>query len=1538
MNGITHQYYLDGSQIIAEMRTEGGVEHLLYYLCDETGSPLGMQYRTSNYASGTFDFYFFEKNLQGDIVAVYNSNGKKICTYTYDAWGNCTTTRASGITSLESQIASSYNPFRYNSYVRMSIPHPQDVTSAYNYAELKQFFYAEEGTYTFSVSINRWSMRSDAKVQLLVYDEAGDIVAESAPAYAYDTSYSMSTLWERISVTFDTNEYCISNGWYVGIRLSYTGTNTTSYSSVYVDSAMLEKGRGVSSYSLLDNGCFEKIDSGWITQNSSIVYQASNAFDSDGVLKVTGQPTKAANAKNTTKFLAPEAYDYDHNEVFADGPMNFVVSGWARATSVKTEYPDNYKDNTAKTPNFALKVVFHYLNTDVTSTHYIPFNDRVTEWQFASGAVSTQPDSNGNYRYVTSMDVYCCYDYNSGTAYFDNISVSKCNDIVSHYYYNEMGYLTTAGSEGGNGVSYEYSDNQTDISNIITTDNNYETQYDEKHRIKLTYDKNYPNNYKTEYTYDSYGNVTSTKMTSLGSSPRIISNSSMYSTNSNYFGALLTETDATGAVNRYFYDGKARLVGVCDAKGNGLIYHYNNFGQLDYAQVATYNSANNSMVAGNQIDIYNGYDEKGQLTSIETDSATYSYLYDSFGNNTEIKVNGQSLVQYIYAANNGKLLQKNYGNNHSVSYLYDGVDRIIGICYNGSQSATFTYSYNAGGQVSEHKDLKNDLVYTYNYDGSGKLIQTTAKSISSNKVSYTVKNTYDDQGRLSSVFNYYTDTKAAPLSYTEYSYDEAGNLTVVNLGGTSVSWQYEYDELGRLSKKELNKTYDNNTYITQNYNYKNHNGTYTSGQVSNTVLHDSAGDTTTEYSYDNAGNISKITIRLNGTITSEYSYEYDAKGQLVRENINSQAAPSYSTYKYTFTDGYDDSGNLLYKRKYPYTQASDLSGLRYTETRYAYQGDTSVDRWNDLLTSYNNQTITYDAIGNPVTYGDNIDYTWDGRQLVQYHYYAEWYDEYEGTSISETTTTYTYNADGLIATKTYDNSLVWEYCWDGNKLVRIAEYSLYGGKHMIVDSRYYYDAEGNPCAFRMFEFNSDGTQSSNAIYYLGTNLQGDVIAIYDKDGTKIYTYEYDAWGNIVRKTSNNGAYASAYNPFRYRGYIYEAEAGGLYYVNSRFYNPKWGRFMNADVPELSAAEPDSVLRYNLYAYCLNNPVNLTDKDGTWPSWATKLIVGTAVIAAAAVLVVATGGAAAGPLGCFAVGALKGAVVGAAIGSATGAVTGAVGHRIKTGSWEGAGEAALNGAADGYMMGSITGFISGGMTSNQCFAAGTLIATANGLIPIEDIQPGNFVWATNPETGETELKPVVQLFRNETDEWVHVTVNGEEIVCTSEHPFYSPVKGWTAACQLRAGDILVLVNGEYVVVEQVQHEILENPETTYNFEVDDFHTYYVGKESVLVHNLCVKQVDTSGTGQVHHPFSRKIVNAASNNPNLDGIVTRQSGTLKALNKAAHQGYQTWHRNFDNAVVSWLGKNPTASVSQFTGFMNKLYSSSTAVARFGKVLFY
>ena len=77
----------------------------------------------------------------------------------------------------------------------------------------------------------------------------------------------------------------------------------------------------------------------------------------------------------------------------------------------------------------------------------------------------------------------------------------------------------------------------------------------------------------------------------------------------------------------------------------------------------------------------------------------------------------------------------------------------------------------------------------------------------------------------------------------------------------------------------------------------------------------------------------------------------------------------------------------------------------------------------------------------------------------------------------------------------------------------------------------------------------------------------------------------------------------------------------------------------------------------------------------------------------------------------------------------------------------------------------------------------------------------------------------------------------EITTTPEHPFYVPQKGWTGAIHLRAGDMLVLSNGEYVIVEKIEHELLESPALVYNFEVEDFHTYYVSEYGVLVHNSC-----------------------------------------------------------------------------------------------------
>jgi RHS repeat-associated protein len=103
---------LNGTQIVSE----AWGNYLLIYLYDESGAPIGLQYRTKSYAANVFDTFYFEKNLQGDIVAIYNASGEKIGSYTYDAWGNCTVTVVSESTTLEKNIVRSYNPFRYRGY------------------------------------------------------------------------------------------------------------------------------------------------------------------------------------------------------------------------------------------------------------------------------------------------------------------------------------------------------------------------------------------------------------------------------------------------------------------------------------------------------------------------------------------------------------------------------------------------------------------------------------------------------------------------------------------------------------------------------------------------------------------------------------------------------------------------------------------------------------------------------------------------------------------------------------------------------------------------------------------------------------------------------------------------------------------------------------------------------------------------------------------------------------------------------------------------------------------------------------------------------------------------------------------------------------------------------------------------------------------------------------------------------------------------------------------------------------------------------
>ena len=168
---------------------------------------------------------------------------------------------------------------------------------------------------------------------------------------------------------------------------------------------------------------------------------------------------------------------------------------------------------------------------------------------------------------------------------------------------------------------------------------------------------------------------------------------------------------------------------------------------------------------------------------------------------------------------------------------------------------------------------------------------------------------------------------------------------------------------------------------------------------------------------------------------------------------------------------------------------------------------------------------------------------------------------------------------------------------------------------------------------------------------------------------------------------------------------------------------------------------------------------------------------------------------------------------------------------------------------------------------SCFVAGTLVMVVAGMVAIETIKSGDKVISTDPETMETSLKTVLETYIREVTTLVHLTVNGEEIVTTVDHPFYVKNQGFIKAGELIVGDELLDVNGNVLLVEKFNVELTDEPVTVYNFQVEGFHTYHVGCFYVLVHNADYNQSPkeimaerTKGLDTREHPSKYKQISA------------------------------------------------------------------------------
>jgi RHS repeat-associated protein len=572
----------------------------------------------------------------------------------------------------------------------------------------------------------------------------------------------------------------------------------------------------------------------------------------------------------------------------------------------------------------------------------------------------------------------------------------------------------------------------------------------------------------------------------------------------------------------------------------------------------------------------NRSDHKNEYGDYETDV----YVYDNSGNQAETPTKTT-----IYAPVDGIDMTNDSG---KTVMLADNIGKAVynlGINKNAGTMSTSFETNTTGIMRDVIAAQGSNTAGLYLYLGTddklrvairsneGNLVDlaTTNETISANQWYFTAVNWQVENGTLSVTLylnsNSYTgsttdfedfsganvslgasETDNVPLDgeMQQFTYSStamsSADIQNVSVGTSNNVVNYNYDSLARLSNETINTGTATNTV---SYTYVS--GTGGNGSTSSKVASISNNGSQIAYTYDANENIKTIT--QNGQVIT---YTYNELNELTRED--NQVLNESIVYNY------DTGGNITSKSVYTYTTGT--LGTATSTINYSY-GDSN---WKDKLTSYNGQAITYDAIGNPLNDG-TYTYTWEeGRQLATL--------TGNGKTIS-----YKYNDDGIRTQKTV-NGVTTNYHLEGDNVTYESD-----GTNSIY---YTYDS-----ADKLISMNLNGAE-----YYYIYNAQGDIIGLFDKTGTQVVSYTYDTWGKLISITGSLKDTVGVLNPYRYRGYRYDTETG-MYYLQSRYYNPDWGRFINAD--EITATTGE-LLSGNMFAYCKNNPANMSDEDGDRPSF------------------------------------------------------------------------------------------------------------------------------------------------------------------------------------------------------------------------------------------------------------------------------------------------------------------------------------------------
>jgi RHS repeat-associated protein len=905
-----------------------------------------------------------------------------------------------------------------------------------------------------------------------------------------------------------------------------------------------------------------------------------------------------------------------------------------------------------------------------------------------------------------------------------------------------------------------------------------------------------------------------------------------------------TLTDAKGHVRRSYTDIRKNTTAVREANPAGgqptiwTSYAYDPLDQL----VEVTDDHNNRTTAT--------YDNFGRRTAVETpDTGRTETVYDLVGNKV------------------AKITADLRAEGKRINYSYD-FTRLIAATYPDFPDNDVTYTYGAPG-AADNRAGRITLVT----DGSGaeerfygKLGELTKeiKSVDSDTGPepevYTTQYTYDTFGRLQSLI--YPDNEVLT-----YRYDSGGLLRAAS----GVKGSHTYNYLNRLEYDKFDQRafMETGNNVRTSYRYDPNNR-----RLDNLQAGHAGGPKfqNLNYTYDAVGNVLNIANDVpvpppsqDGGPTGQ-AYSYDDLDRLTGASGFYQYEPD-KTDRYRLSLSYDTIHNLVNKQQVH--ELVEPSGSVVPQQKTSYTQDYTYDGTPHAATHIGVQTFSYDANGNQTGWADDTSgqrrtITWDEENRIQ-NLFDNGHEK-----------TYKYDDGGeRVIKRGPQGETVYVNQWFTIRNREIGTKHVFAGGERIVSKLVKQDKPGSgppgnqPLEKDQYFFHADQVGSSNYV----TDANGDIYQ---------HTEYFPTGETWVDESSNKQR-----TPYLFSGKELDEETG-LYYYGARYYDPRTGIWQSAD-PLLGSyldgapnGGVNSPVNLAPYTYTYNNPVRLTDPDGRWVNIAIGAGVGALIATGVEGYRQYRAGEFSGTrlLGAAAGGAITGAVAGATMGAslavqataATGAsvVAGAVTREIN--GEEQTAKAVLTDAAVGLVgFGVATGVtkVAGAVlrpSANNAaasveraaaefcsFTAETRVLMADGTSkPIGDIQAGDYVLATDPETGKREAREVTDVWRHD-DQVVDLDVDGHILTTTEDHPFWSETDHrWERADKLTGKDRLRGADGRLVKVRGLRHGTTHTA-VAYNLSVDGLHTYYVlaGGEPVLVHNSngCAKAL---GNGLFQHP--------------------------------------------------------------------------------------